>query len=244
MAHAQDKQSITTSLSERLTKMLPEPLCELRHHDAWSLLAATILSAQSTDRRVNQITPQLFEKWPSVTDVAGAEPEDLEPTIRASGTYRQKAKRLVGAARGIVENFGGEVPRTVEDLTTLPGVARKTANLVLGIAYGLNTGIVVDTHVKRVSDRLGLSHAKTVNALEKDLKSQFPQDSWVGISHRLVLLGRYTCKARKPMCSVCPVNELCPSAEASAVGAWDGRAAGAYDRITSALEASMAPPTA
>ena len=229
-----------TSFTTRLDKMLPNPQCELRHHDAWSLLAATILSAQSTDKRVNRITPGLFDRFPTVEAMAAAEPGDVEPYIRASGTYRQKAKRLVGSARAIVTHFDGKVPQDLDALTSLPGVARKTANLVLGIAYGLSTGIVVDTHVRRVADRLGLSQASTVASIEKDLMTHFPRTQWVKISHQLVLLGRYTCKARKPMCELCPVNEVCPSANCAATGTWQQRAGQANERIRSALHESMA----
>lgn len=197
----------------RLSTMLPKPPCELDFESPWQLLVATILSAQSTDKMINKITPALFARWPTPAALAAASQEDVEEAVRQSGFFRNKAKAIRGAAALITERFGGEVPRTVEALTSLPGVARKTANVVLGNAYRVAFGIAVDTHVGRVARRLELSEHDDPEKVESDLMALFPKEEWIDTSHRLVLHGRYVCLARKPRCAECPIAELCPSLE-------------------------------
>lgn len=197
----------------RLSTMLPKPPCELDFESPWQLLVATILSAQSTDKMINKITPALFARWPTPAALAAASQEDVEEAVRQSGFFRNKAKAIRGAAALITERFGGEVPRTVEALTSLPGVARKTANVVLGNAYRVAFGIAVDTHVGRVARRLELSEHDDPEKVERDLMAIFPKEEWIDTSHRLVLHGRYVCLARKPRCAECPIAELCPSLE-------------------------------
>ncbi len=178
------------------------------------LVVATILSAQCTDERVNQVTKSLFPKYPDAEAYAKADPEELQEDIRSTGFFRNKAKSLQGMARMVVEDFGGALPRTMEELVKLPGVARKTANVVLSNAFGVNEGVVVDTHVKRVSHRLGLTDETDPIKVERDLMAVLPREEWREYPWRLILHGRRVCKSRKPVCSDCPVAELCPSAEA------------------------------
>ena len=202
MADAKAIQSI-------LEQGIPEPFCELVHGDAWTLLIATILSAQSTDRRVNIVTPDLFSRWSTPSELADADIEEVEEVIRSTGFFRNKAKSITGASRMLVEQFDGVVPNTLAELVKLPGVARKTANVVLGTAYGIASGMVVDTHAGRVARRLGLTSEKRANKVEKDLCASFPQKTWPDMSHRLVLFGRYHCTARRPSCTDCPLHEHC-----------------------------------
>ncbi|MFZ5804938.1 MAG: endonuclease III [Acidobacteriota bacterium] len=206
-----------TALSQRAKKLqallaeaYPEARCELDHRNAYELLVATILSAQCTDARVNQVTPAFFARFPNAHALAQAGQEEVEELIKSTGFYRNKAKALLGMAKALVERHGGEVPRDMEAMVKLPGVGRKTANVVLGTAYGLATGIVVDTHVARVSQRLGLTTAQDPEKIEQDLMALFPKNQWVALSHRLILHGRYVCKARKPACSSCRLAEICP----------------------------------
>jgi endonuclease-3 len=203
----------TTELVVRLRARYPDATTALSHRNAFELLVATILSAQCTDARVNQVTPVLFGRFPDAASMSRAGREELEEIIRSTGFYRNKAKSIRGAAARIVEAFGGEVPRTMEELLTLPGVARKTANVVLGSAFGIAAGVVVDTHVWRISKRLGLSTGRNPEALERALMRLLPQSEWTEFAHLLILHGRQTCHARKPKCEVCPVADLCPSAE-------------------------------
>jgi endonuclease-3 len=207
----------------RLRDAIPEPRCELRHADAWQLLIATILSAQSTDARVNQVTPELFRAYPTAAALGSAKLEDVERLVRSTGFFRNKAKAIVGASRMIAELHGGQVPRAIEPVLALPGVARKTANVVLGTAYRLPTGIVVDTHAGRVARRLGLSAHDDPAKVEADLCRLVPESDWVDTGHRLVLHGRYVCLARKPACARCPLAELCPAAEAAPAAPLDVR---------------------
>ncbi|MFN3412518.1 MAG: endonuclease III [Thermoanaerobaculum sp.] len=193
-----------------LDEAYPEARCELSHRNAYELLVATILSAQCTDARVNQVTPAFFARFPNAQALAHANQEEVEELIKSTGFYRNKAKALLGMAKALVERHCGEVPRDMEAMVNLPGVGRKTANVVLGTAYGLATGIVVDTHVARVSQRLGLTTAQDPEKIEQDLMALFPKDQWVALSHRLILHGRYVCKARKPACSSCRLAEVCP----------------------------------
>ncbi len=199
-----------------LRRAYPDAECALRHGSAWELLAATILSAQCTDQRVNMVTPGLFRKYPDAAAFARAKQEELEQDIRTTGFFRNKAKSLIGAARAIGERHGGAVPSTMDELLTLPGVARKTANCVLGAWFRSNEGVVVDTHVGRVALRLGLSPSarddKDAVRIEQDLMRVIPQESWTFVSHALIDHGRGTCAARNPACERCPLAPLCPSA--------------------------------
>jgi endonuclease-3 len=188
----------------------PEVHCALVHSNAFQLLVATILSAQCTDVRVNLVTPALFARFPTAFELAKAELTDVEELIRSTGFFRAKAKNLVAAARKLVELHGGEVPRDLEALTKLPGVGRKTANVVLGTAYGIPSGIVVDTHVKRLSTRMGLTESKTPEAIEQDLIAKLPSESWIDFSHRLITHGRAICSAQNPKCSACSLETICP----------------------------------
>ena len=181
----------------------------LRFENVLQLLVATILSAQCTDAQVNKVTPELFRKYPDAEAFAGADMEELEQSIFSTGFYRQKAKSIQGCCRAIVEKFGGEVPRTLEEMVKLPGVGRKTANLVLGIAEGI-PGVVVDTHVTRLAQRMGLTVHRDPVKIEKDFNNLLPPDRWLPISSELIYLGREYCPARKPRCPECPVNDLCP----------------------------------
>jgi endonuclease-3 len=181
---------------------------ELMHHSPWELLAATILSAQCTDRRVNQVTPALFERYRTPLDIARAKPAELEALIKPTGFYKNKAKHLIGCGRALTERFHGEVPRTMEELTSLPGVGRKTANVILGAAFG-QPAVVVDTHVKRVANRLTLTSSNDPERIERDLQGAFPQHQWTGVSQRLLLHGRYVCLARAPQCAGCALYDLC-----------------------------------
>jgi endonuclease-3 len=212
-------------IETRLRRAMPEPRCELEHRDAWQLLIATILSAQSTDRTVNRVTPQLFARYPTPAALAAADQADVEALVKASGFFRNKAKAIVGASRIIAERHDGQVPRTLNALIELPGVARKTANVVLGTAYRIASGITVDTHAGRVARRLGLTPHEDPVKVERDLCELFDKSSWIDMGHRLVLHGRYVCLARKPNCGACPLNEACRARETAAVsGDWKQRA--------------------
>ena len=200
------------SIDEGLEELYPDVDCELDRETPFQLLIATILSAQTTDDRVNMVTPELFKRYPTPQAMAKAPLPALEKIIRSTGFFRMKAKSIKGAAAGLVERFGGEVPRTVADLTTLPGVARKTANVVLGTAYGLAEGVVVDTHVQRLSMRLGLTRKTEPKDIEKDLMQVLPHDRWIRIGHQLIWHGRRVCFARKPNCDGCSIAPFCPSA--------------------------------
>jgi endonuclease-3 len=193
-----------------LHALYPDADCELRYENPLQLLVATILAAQSTDVRVNQVTETLFVKYPTAADFAAADPAVFEQDIRSTGFYRNKTRMVLGTARRLVEDYGGEVPDTMEDLVTLPGVARKTANVVLGTAFGKPIGVVVDTHVRRLSYRLGLSSQKDPEKIEKDLMDVLPQDEWIFAAHALILHGRRVCKARKPRCGECDLVGVCP----------------------------------
>jgi endonuclease-3 len=190
----------------------PDAHCELNHQGAFQLLVATILSAQCTDVRVNMVTPALFKKYPDAKALSSAKQEDVEELIRSTGFFRNKAKNLIAAAKSLVREHESEVPRDLETLTHLPGVGRKTANVVLGNAYGIEAGIVVDTHVGRLSQRLGLTKQKDPVKIEKDLIKVIPQDAWTLWSHLLIWHGRRRCSARKPDCPSCELRTLCPSA--------------------------------
>lgn len=192
-----------------LAEAYPDAQCALLHHSAWELLVATILSAQCTDVRVNLVTPALFAQLPDAAAMARITPAELEPCIRSTGFYHNKAKSIVGAARRIVAAYGGRVPDSMPDLLTLPGVARKTANVVLGVWFHQASGIVVDTHVQRVSQRLQLTRQETPEKIERDLQALIPQKDWIAFSHRVIAHGRALCLARKPRCAACPLEPLC-----------------------------------
>jgi len=196
-----------------LQKMYPRAKCSLAFQTPLELLVATILSAQSTDARVNLVTKTLFRKYASAEALAGAKPEMFERDIKSTGFFRSKTKSVQGAARTLLERHSGQVPQTMEELTALPGVGRKTANVVLGNAFGKPLGIVVDTHVSRVSGRLALTRQSNPEKIEEDLMQLIPRKEWIRFSHRMILHGRQICVARKPKCSQCLLNELCPSAE-------------------------------
>ena len=188
----------------------PAPKTHLAHENAWELLVATVLAAQCTDARVNTITPEFFRRWPRPVDLLSATQEEVEEVIHSAGFYHSKAKNLLGAARRVVEVHSGEVPHTLAELIQVPGVARKTANVVLWGAFGINEGLAVDTHVKRISYRLGLTEHEDPVRIERDLMKLFPQSAWGDVNHRLVWFGRDVCDARKPDCAHCEMAEFCP----------------------------------
>jgi endonuclease-3 len=202
----------------RLAKRYPEVTTALRHRSAWELLVATILSAQSTDEVVNQVTAKLFQRYPTVADVAAAPRAELEQAIYRTGFFRNKAKALQEAAQYLLEHHDGEVPDRMEDLVKLPGVGRKTANVVLGSFYARNDGVVVDTHVTRLSRRLGLTRQTDPEKIELDLMGLLPVEEWTDFSHRLIWFGRQVCLAKDPRCDLCELADLCPSA--FKVGRW------------------------
>ena len=197
----------------RLDQQYPSVTCALTHRSAWELLVATILSAQSTDVNVNRVTPGLFQKYPSVQAFAALEPEDLQPDVRSTGFFRNKSKSVVGAARKIVADFGGQVPDNMDDLLSLPGVARKTANVVLGTWGGKNDGVVVDTHVQRISRRLELTKNEDPKKIEQDLMPIIPREKWTLFAHQIIWHGRKLCMARSPKCAECPLENLCHAAD-------------------------------
>ena len=196
-----------------LDRLYPKATCALTHRSAWELLVATILSAQSTDVRVNMVTPKLFEKYPTIQDFAALEPEQLQPDIYSTGFYRNKSKSVVGAARKIIADYGGNVPQTMEELLTIPGAARKTANVVLGTWFKRNEGVVVDTHVTRISRRLELTKQDDPKKIEEDLMAIVPRERWTDFSHELIWHGRKVCVARSPKCADCGLEKLCHAAD-------------------------------
>src|SRR5579864_3430459 len=200
-----------SAILQKLDEAYPNVTCALEHHTPFQLLISTILSAQCTDERVNQVTKTLFVKYRTPNDFAYANPAELEQDIRPTGFFRNKTKSIMGASKRIVEEFGGEVPRTMEELLTLAGVARKTANVVLGTAYGIAVGVVVDTHVIRLSNRLDLSRNTDPKKIEQDLTAVIPRDKWILFSHQLIWHGRRVCQARKPKCTECNLEAICYS---------------------------------
>src|ERR1700732_1041936 len=198
---------------ERLDQLYPDVTCALTHTSAWELLVATILSAQSTDVNVNRVTPELFRKYPTVEAFAALTPEQLEPDVRSTGFFRNKSKSVVGAAKKVVADFGGQVPLNMQDLLTLPGVARKTANVVLGSWFKIAEGIVVDTHVHRISRRLELTTNNDPQKIEQDLMRVIPRERWILFSHQIIWHGRKLCIARKPKCVDCPLENICHAAD-------------------------------
>jgi endonuclease III len=205
------KTELASLIFDRLTKVHPDAHCELNHSNPFELLLATILSAQCTDVRVNLVTPALFKKFPTPQKLAKAKLEDVEEIIKSINFFRNKSKSLIGCAQMLMEKHQGEVPRTVEELSELPGVGRKTANVVLGNAFNINTGIVVDTHVKRTAHLLGLTKQTDPSKVEIDLMKIFPREQWTNLSHLLIFLGRRTCVARRPQCDLCNLKDICIS---------------------------------
>jgi endonuclease-3 len=205
---AERKARIATIL-QTLDRMYPQANCALHHSSPWELLVATILSAQCTDKRVNEVTPGLFKKYPSIQDFANANQPELAQDIRSTGFFNNKSKSVIGAARRIMSEFGGVVPRTIEELLTVPGAARKTANVVLGTAYGIAVGVVVDTHVTRISRRLDLTKETAPVKIEQDLMKIVPQEKWILFAHQIILHGRALCTARSPRCVECALDPIC-----------------------------------
>lgn len=204
------KRERANRVFDLLLKEHPDAHCALDHRNAYELAVATVLSAQCTDERVNRVTPELFRRYPDPAALAGARQSAVEEIIRSTGFFRNKAKSLRGMARKVVQRHGGEIPRTMGELTELPGVGRKTANVILGNAFGLDEGVVVDTHVNRLSNRLGFTKERDPVRIERELMALFPRERWTHLSHLLIFHGRRTCVARKPKCGSCPVASLCP----------------------------------
>ena len=209
-AKSDDKKQRARKIVRLLAQTYPEAVCALDHQSPFQLLAATILSAQCTDERVNMVTPELFRRWPTAEVLAEAAPNDVEEVIHSTGFFRAKAANLIGMSRGLVEKHGGQLPQTLEELTALPGVGRKTANVLLGTAFGIASGVVVDTHVKRISGLLGLTDSDNPEQIEKDLIALLPQTEWINFSHRLIHHGRQICIARRPKCAECSLLSNCP----------------------------------
>lgn len=205
-------QERALEILDRLRRRYPKAETALGYSDPWQLLVATVMSAQTTDENVNKVTPELFRRYPTPEALAEADPEDVEKIIFTTGFYRQKTRSIIALSQALVERFGGRVPADLDELVTLPGVGRKTASVVLAEAFGV-PAIAVDTHVKRVSQRLGLSENKDPNKIEQDLRALYPEAAWAGISMRLILFGREVCTARKPRCYECELSDLCPYPE-------------------------------
>lgn len=225
----QEQAQRVARILRALDRAYPDATCALVHRNAFELLIATILSAQCTDERVNIVTRDLFRKYPGPREFAAASREALEEDIRSTGFYRNKAKNIQGASRMILDTFGAEVPQSMEELVALPGVARKTANVVLGVVFGKAEGVVVDTHVFRVSRRLELTESDAPEKIEADLMKLIPKDRWIGFSHQMIHHGRRVCQARKPLCALCPVEPWCRS-EDKVLAAAPGRTGAAGHR--------------
>lgn len=208
-----DKKAFAAKVLEYLEEGFPGAPLPLNFSNAWELLVATQLSAQCTDARVNEVTPEFFRRWPTPQALLQSTQEEIEDVIRSTGFFHNKAKNLMGCAAMLVEKYGGEVPRSMEEMIKLPGVARKTANVVLYGAYGMNEGLAVDTHVKRIAHRLGFTKSQEPVKIEKDLMEIFPREAWGKVNHRMVLFGRAKCKARKPLCDTCALAGTCPKKE-------------------------------
>jgi endonuclease-3 len=215
--NAQERRARLAKIQSWLDERYPNAECALTHSSPWELLVATILSAQCTDKRVNMVTPGLFAKYPSIEDFAALRPEVLAQDIKQTGFFNNKAKSIVGAANKILKDFGGDVPKSMEELLTVPGAARKTANVVLGTSYGLAFGIVVDTHVGRLAHRLDLTKQTNAVKVESDLVKIIPQNRWILFSHQLILHGRALCTARNPKCAECGIEALCYSKDKTTI---------------------------
>lgn len=207
---AVDQRTHARKIAAALARAYPDAVCALEHADPFQLLVATILSAQCTDERVNMVTPKLFRRYPDARALARASQSDVERIIKSTGFFRAKAKNLRGMAAALVDQFDGQMPRTIAELTKLPGVGRKTANVLLGTAFGIATGVVVDTHVKRIAHLLGLTSHRVPEKIEQDLMALLPKSEWVNFPHRLIHHGRNICIARRPKCLNCPLLRLCP----------------------------------
>jgi len=206
---AAERKARLQKIFTELDKLFPDATCALHHENAWQLLVATILSAQCTDERVNKVTPGLFRKFPTVEDLASVPQEELAQEIRTCGFFNNKARSIIGAAKKVQGEFGGQVPKTLDELLTVPGAARKTANVVLGTAYGIASGVVVDTHVQRITNRLDLTKNSDPVKIEQDLMKIVPQERWILFSHQVIHFGRQICIARKPRCGSCPLDAVC-----------------------------------
>lgn len=206
---AAERKARLALILDTLDRMFPTATCALHHTNPWELLVATILSAQCTDERVNKVTPGLFAKYPTVEDFAAAAHAELARDVHSTGFFNNKARSIIGAARTILRDHHGEVPRTIEELLKVPGAARKTANVVLGTGFGIPSGVVVDTHVQRISRRLDLTKETDPVKIERDLMKVIPQNRWIRFSHQIILHGRSLCTARSPKCAECPLNDLC-----------------------------------
>jgi endonuclease-3 len=206
---AAERHARVLEILRRLDQMYPGATCALQHENPWQLLVATILSAQCTDKRVNEVTPGLFAKYPTPQDFAAVRPEVLANDIRSTGFFNNKAKSIVGAAKKITTEFGGHIPKTIEEMLTIPGAARKTANVVLGTAYGVASGVVVDTHVQRIAKRLDLTKHYEPKKIEEDLMRIIPKNKWILFAHQIILHGRALCVARKPKCGECLLSSIC-----------------------------------
>lgn len=207
--NAAERKQRVGQILDGLDKLYPNVTCALTHRSPWELLVATILSAQCTDKRVNEVTPGLFRKYPTIADFANVSQEELANDIRSTGFFNNKSKSVIGAARRIQNDFHGEIPRNIDDLLTVPGAARKTANVVLGTAFGIASGVVVDTHVHRISRRLDLTKNDDPVSIERDLMKVIPQDRWILFSHQVIHHGRSLCAARKPRCAECLLDPIC-----------------------------------
>jgi endonuclease-3 len=210
LAPDREKKAQAGRVVRRLKADYPGATCALENETPFELLVATILSAQCTDVRVNMVTPELFRRWPTAREMAGAPIKELEKVIQSTGFFRNKAKNIKAASQGLVDEYGGEVPRNMDQLVSLPGVGRKTANVVLGTAFGMATGVVVDTHVTRLSRRLGLTTHADATKIEQDLMQLLPKSEWVDFAHRMIHHGRQICIARKPKCPLCSMKTFCP----------------------------------
>jgi endonuclease-3 len=207
--NTKDRKARVDRILHELDCLFPQATCALRHHNPWQLLVATILSAQCTDERVNKVTPGLFQKYPTIQDFAAASQDEMAQDIRSTGFFNNKARSLIGAARRIIAEHNGQVPQNMQELLLIPGAARKTANVVLGTAYGIASGVVVDTHVQRVSQRLDLTKNTDPVKIETDLMKSIPQPKWIPFSHQVIHFGRQICIARKPRCASCPLDPIC-----------------------------------
>ncbi len=208
---AQARRERAERIYDLLLACYPDAHCALRHRNPYELAVATILSAQCTDERVNKVTPALFERYPEAVDLAGARREELEELVHSTGFFRNKAKNLIGMATAVAEKHDNELPRTMEELVALPGIGRKTANVLLGNAFGIDEGVVVDTHVKRLSNRMGFTRHPDPVRIERDLTKLFARERWTLLAHLLIFHGRRVCVARKPRCEECALSRLCPS---------------------------------
>jgi endonuclease III len=232
------KHADAKELLARFERCIEDPTVELRHGSPFELVIATILAAQSTDRTVNQVMPKLLARYPDAKALAAAEQEDVEKIVLSTGFFRNKAKSIRATSQALVERHGGQVPNTMEELVALPGIARKTANVVLSSAFKIGAGFITDTHVMRVSQRLALTRHTDPTKIEQDLCKTFPQSSWVELPHRFTLHGRYTCLAREPMCSDCGLNELCPSRQNPPEDSWTERAERGSERARAGVRSS------